>query len=75
MNGKGTVLDVIRLAHLKEYDVSILFGQDQDLSEVGEEIAACRGNRGFIAHAPRNRFPGVRIGVGAVAPSRKGQQR
>lgn len=31
-------LDVIRLAHLKEYDVSILFSQDQDLSEVAEEI-------------------------------------
>lgn len=31
-------LDVIRLAHLKNYDVAIIFSQDQDLSEVAEEI-------------------------------------
>jgi uncharacterized LabA/DUF88 family protein len=27
-------LDVIRLAHRAEYDVALLFSQDQDLSEV-----------------------------------------
>jgi uncharacterized LabA/DUF88 family protein len=31
-------LDVIRLAHRNEYDVAMLFSQDQDLSEVAEEI-------------------------------------
>lgn len=30
-------LDVIRLAHRKEYDVALMFSQDQDLSEVAEE--------------------------------------
>lgn len=33
-------LDVIRLAHLREYDVALIFSQDQDLSEVAEEIRA-----------------------------------
>ncbi|GIW54144.1 MAG: hypothetical protein KatS3mg082_0548 [Nitrospiraceae bacterium] len=31
-------IDVIRMAHHKEYDVALLFSQDQDLSEVAEEI-------------------------------------
>lgn len=31
-------LDVIRLAHHNEYDVAIIFSQDQDLTEVAEEI-------------------------------------
>jgi hypothetical protein len=31
-------LDVIRLAHHKEYDVAVIFSQDQDLTEVAEEI-------------------------------------
>ena len=31
-------LDVIRLAHRREYDVAVIFSQDQDLSEVAEEI-------------------------------------
>lgn len=31
-------LDVIRMAHHREYDVALLFSQDQDLSEVAEEI-------------------------------------
>ena len=31
-------LDVIRLAHRKSYDVGVIFSQDQDLSEVAEEI-------------------------------------
>ncbi len=33
-------LDVIRLAHRSEYDVALIFSQDQDLSEVVEEIRA-----------------------------------
>ncbi len=31
-------LDVIRMAHRREYDVAVIFSQDQDLSEVAEEI-------------------------------------
>jgi len=31
-------LDVIRLAHHRDYDVAVIFSQDQDLSEVAEEI-------------------------------------
>lgn len=31
-------LDVIRLAHRQEYDVALIFSQDQDLSEVADEI-------------------------------------
>ena len=33
-------LDVISLAHRREYDVAVIFSQDQDLSEVAEEIRA-----------------------------------
>lgn len=31
-------LDIIRLAHEKSYDVALIFGQDQDLSEVADEV-------------------------------------
>ncbi len=31
-------LDVISLAHRKDYDVALVFSQDQDLSEAAEEI-------------------------------------
>ncbi len=31
-------IDVIRLAHRREYDVALVFSQDQDLSEVANEI-------------------------------------
>ncbi len=31
-------LDVIRMAHQQAYDVAVIFSQDQDLSEVAEEI-------------------------------------
>jgi len=31
-------LDIVRLAHRNEYDVAVVFSQDQDLSEVAEEI-------------------------------------
>ena len=31
-------LDVIRLAHRNEYDVALIFSQDQDLSEVADDI-------------------------------------
>jgi len=39
---KGTdvriALDIIRMAHRGEYDVAVIFSQDQDLSEVAHEI-------------------------------------
>jgi len=31
-------IDVIRLAHDKSYDVALIFSQDQDLSEVADEV-------------------------------------
>jgi NYN domain len=31
-------LDVIRLAHRREYDVAVLFCRDQDLSELADEV-------------------------------------
>jgi len=31
-------LDVIRMAHRNEYDVAVIFSQDQDLSEVADEL-------------------------------------
>jgi uncharacterized LabA/DUF88 family protein len=31
-------LDVVRMAHRREYDVALILSQDQDLSEVAEEI-------------------------------------
>lgn len=31
-------LDVIRLAHRREYDVALVFSRDQDLAEVADEI-------------------------------------
>jgi hypothetical protein len=31
-------LDVVRMAHRSEYDVAVIFSQDQDLSEVAAEI-------------------------------------
>lgn len=39
-------LDVVRLAHRGEYDVAVLFSQDQDLSEVAEEIRVISAERG-----------------------------
>ena len=33
-------IDVIRMAHHKEYDVAVIVSQDQDLSEVAQEIRA-----------------------------------
>ena len=42
-------LDVITLAHRLEYDVALVFSQDQDLSEVAEEIrAVARQQRRWI---------------------------
>lgn len=38
-------LDVIRSALRNEYDVALIFSQDQDLSEVADEIRAISGER------------------------------
>jgi uncharacterized LabA/DUF88 family protein len=40
-------LDVISMAHRREYDVAVLFSQDQDLSEVAEEIRAIARDQGI----------------------------
>jgi uncharacterized LabA/DUF88 family protein len=31
-------IDVIRMAHRRDYDIAVIFSQDQDLSEVAEEV-------------------------------------
>jgi hypothetical protein len=31
-------LDIVRLAHRRVYDVAVVFSQDQDLSEVADEV-------------------------------------
>ncbi len=38
-------LDVVRLARQHEYDVAIIFSQDQDLSEVAEEVRRISTNQ------------------------------
>jgi hypothetical protein len=47
-------LDIVALAHRREYDVALLFSQDQDLSEVADElriIAAIQGRWLKVASA------------------------
>ena len=39
-------LDIIRMAHQNEYDVALIFSQDQDLSEVAEEIRTIAREQG-----------------------------
>jgi uncharacterized LabA/DUF88 family protein len=39
-------LDVIRLGHARAYDVELIFSQDQDLSEVAEEIRTISQEQG-----------------------------
>lgn len=42
-------IDVIRMAHHNEYDVALIFSQDQDLSEVASEIRTiCREQNRWI---------------------------
>ena len=55
-------LDAIALAHRLEYDVALVFSQDQDLSEVADEIRAiAREQRRWIKiasafpHGPASR--------------------
>ncbi len=38
-------IDVIRLAHRRAYDVALVFSQDQDLSEVADEIRLIAGEQ------------------------------
>ena len=39
-------LDVIRMAHRREFDVALVFSQDQDLSEVADEIRVIASEQG-----------------------------
>jgi len=39
-------LDVVRLARSREYDVALIFSQDQDLTEVADEIRAIAREQG-----------------------------
>lgn len=39
-------IDIIRLAHQNAYDVALVFSQDQDLSEVADEIRAISQEQG-----------------------------
>jgi hypothetical protein len=39
-------VDVIRLAHRRSYDVALILSQDQDLSEVAEEIRVIAKEQG-----------------------------
>ena len=39
-------LDVVRLAHARAYEVALLFSQDQDLSEVADEVRAISREQG-----------------------------
>jgi uncharacterized LabA/DUF88 family protein len=60
-------IDVIRMAYEREYDVALLFSQDQDLSEVAREIRAIARKQGRwikIASAfPRGASAGKRPGI------------
>lgn len=50
-------LDIVRMAHRREYDVALILSQDQDLSEVAEEIrSVARGQGRWIKIA--SAFPG-----------------
>ena len=39
-------LDIVRLAHRREYDVALVFSQDQDLSEVADEVRVIAKEQG-----------------------------
>ena len=39
-------LDVVRMAHRNEYDVALVFSQDQDLSEVAQEVRTIAREQG-----------------------------
>ena len=39
-------IDIIRMAHRKEFDVALIFSQDQDLSEVAAEIRTIAAEQG-----------------------------
>ena len=59
-------LDIVRMAHRREYDVALVLSQDQDLSEVATEIRSiAREQRRWIKIA--SAFP-----VSPSAPNRRG---
>jgi len=43
-------IDLIRMAHRREYDVALIFSQDQDLNEATEEIKAIGQEQGRWIH-------------------------
>lgn len=56
-------LDVIRLAHARTYDVGLIFSQDQDLSEVADEVRviareqrAAKGDRSIFRRTSTRRY-------------------
>jgi uncharacterized LabA/DUF88 family protein len=62
-------LDVVRLAHRQEYDVALIFSQDQDLSEVADEIRVIAQEQGRWIKAA-SAFP-----VSPVVPKPRGINR
>ena len=56
-------LDVIRMAHRREFDVALVFSQDQDLSEVADEVRVISREQGHRPptsglHTSRSRVEG-----------------
>lgn len=62
-------LDVVRLAHGQEYDIALIFSQDQDLSEVADEIRVVAQEQGRWIKAA-SAFP-----VSPVVPKPRGINR
>ena len=60
-------LDVIRLAHRAEYDVALLFSQDQDLSEVAEEVESFPGSSDAGSRLPALSHPARAAGIGGAS--------
>lgn len=62
-------IDMIRLAHRNEYDVAIVFSQDQDLSEASDEVKAIstEQNRWIKCHSA---FP-----ISPTVPKARGIER
>ena len=63
-------LDVIRMAHRGEYDVAVILSQDQDFSEVAEEIRVIAQERepvdqGCLRISPQ---PQLETGVASTGP-------
>ena len=62
-------LDIVRLARSGEFDVALVFSQDQDLSEVADEIRAIASEQGRWI-TPRTSSPSTTRSRRTTAPSR-----